>query len=354
LNTKPPGGIHNFDTALRPVLEFLYAKMASVKNEDLLALKSYITAADATQYSAIAASTLVLDLTHSNLLQRHAEIRFDKHDTVDELRRRIHQKTGTPPHSQQLQLKSGGVVYYEILPNCESERMLGYYSLPIGANVHCIDIDPHSSSSGGAYEDTSLVEKYRMTEEEYDRRKGTLRDWTRHKKEKDPEFSLRRHAREHAELVEARRLYRESGVLKEGFEVESAGIVRCSNATANGYKTATAESNNIESDARNEFGPESIGHLSLYCRCQVQPGSRRGEIAYLGQIDELGSGGHWVGVVLDEPVGKTDGTVQSSGVKYFEAPGSNRGGFFRGKNVEVGDFPEVDIMQEFDDSEDEL
>ena len=61
-----------------------------------------------------------------------------------------------------------------------------------------------------------------------------------------------------------------------------------------------------------------------------------------------------MGVILDEPLGKTDGTVQSSGVKYFDAPGSNRGGFFRGKNVEVGDFPEIDIMQEFDESDDEL
>ena len=85
----------------------------------------------------------------------------------------------------------------------------------------------------------------------------------------------------------------------------------------------------------------------------MQPGSRRGEIAFLGQINELGDGGHWVGVILDEPVGKTDGTVKST--QYFEAPGPNRGGFFRGKNVQAGDFPELDIMAELDsDSEDEL
>jgi len=350
--------------------------MASINNADLLALKSYITATDATQYNALSASTLILDLTHSNLHQRHAEIRFDTHDTVDTLRRRIYQKTGTPPHSQHLQLKSSsssssGVVYYEILPNCESERMLGYYSLPLGANVHCIDIDPHSSSARGAYEDTSLITKYRMTDEEYDRRRGTLRDWARQNKEQDPTFSLKRHAREHAELVEARRLYRESGVVKEGFEIEkmesstTGMIVRCSSETTNNTTTGSnppatttaAASDTIKSSEAmmNEYGPESIGHLTLHSRCQVQPGSRRGVIAYLGQIDELGGGGYWVGVILDEPMGKTDGTVQSSGVRYFEAPGSNRGGFFRGKNVEGGeDFPEIDIMEELDDSEDEL
>ncbi|KAL3809296.1 hypothetical protein ACHAXA_009420 [Cyclostephanos tholiformis] len=326
--------------------------MAAIKNEDLLALRSYIVAADATQYSSLASSTLVLDLTHSNLHQRHAEIRFDARDTVDELRRRIHQKTGTPPHSQHLQLKSGGAIYHEIPPECESGRMLGYYSLPLGANVHCIDVDPHSSSSGGAYEDTSLVEKYRMTDEEYDRRKGTLRDWGRSKKEENPEFSLRRHAREHAELVEARRLYRESGVLKNGFEVESSGnVVRCEDV--NNGESTTKEIDK-KSNMELEFGPDSIIHLSLHSRCQVQPGSRRGEIAFLGPIDELGGGGHWVGVILDEPMGKTDGTVPASGIRYFEAPGLNRGGFFRGKNVMAGDFPEIDIMAELEDSEDEL
>ena len=324
--------------------------MASIKNEDLLALKSYVTAADATQYSSLAATTLVLDLTHSNLQQRHAEIRFDKHETLDDLRQRIHQKSGTPPHHQHLQLKSGGSVFYEILPNTESERLLGYYNLPLGANVHCIDINPHSSSAGGAYEDTSLVEKYRMTDEEYDKRKGTLRDWGRQKKDNDPEFSLKKHAREHAQLVEARRLYRESGEVKNGFEIDESNgtIIRCNENDNTNVGAEKESENNPLSEAEIEHGPDSIQHVTLNSRCQVQPGSRRGEVAFIGTIDELGGGGHWVGVILDEPVGKSDGKP------YFDAPGPNRGGFFRGKNVEVGDFPEIDIMDELDDSEDEL
>lgn len=330
---------------------------SAVRNEDLLALKSYVTAADSTQYDALAATTLVLDLTHSNLAQRHAEIRFDARDTVDELRRRIHQKTGTPPGSQRLQLKSGGVTIHEIAPETESDRMLGYYSLPRGANVHCVDTNPYSDSANGAYEDTSLVEKYRMTDEEYDRRQGTLRDWGRKRKEEDPDFTWRRHAREHAELVEARRLYREGGIIKEGFELdESTGTIERMAVEHDVAAKKENVENNSKSAAEVEHGPDSVAHLSVGARCQVQPGSRRGEIAFVGPIDELGGGGHWAGVVLDEPVGRTDGTVKSSGARYFEAPGPNRGGFFRGKNVEAGDFPEIDIMDELDDSdsEDEL
>ncbi|KAL3796413.1 hypothetical protein HJC23_004210 [Cyclotella cryptica] len=323
---------------------------SNIRNSDLLALKSYITAADSTQYDSVASTTIILDLTHSNLHQRHAEIRFDKHDTVEDLRRKIHQKSGTPPHSQRLQLIWAGQIFHEILPETESTRLLGYYNLPHGANVHCIDIDPYSASANGAYEDTSLVEKFVLSEEEYNKRKGTLRDWGRKQKEADPEFSLKKHAREHAELVEAKRLYRESGEVMRGFEVDecTGGIVRCPE------EVVTSKLDKGESSGEVEFGPESIQHLSLHARCQVQPGARRGEIAFLGVINELGNGGHWVGVILDEPVGKTDGTVKSSGVRYFEAPGPNRGGFFRGKNVEAGDFPEIDIMAELEDSEDEL
>jgi len=327
---------------------------STIKNEDLLALKSYITAADATQYNSLAATTLVLDLTHSNLQQRHAEIRFDKHDTVDCLRLRIHQKTGTPPHMQHLQLKStsGGTVFYEILPETESDRKLGYYNMPLGSNVHCIDIDPHSKSAGGAYENTDLVEKYKMSDEEYDKRKGTLREWGRQKKEENPDFSLKKHAREHAELVEARRLYKESGCVKDGFELdESSGVViRVETESQTNIGTGGESASKPKSDAEIEYGQETLQHLSLHSRCQVQPGSRRGEIAFLGQIDDLGGGGHWVGVILDEPVGKTDGTVK--GVRYFDAPGPNMGRFFRGKNVVAGDFPELDIFAS--DSEDEL
>lgn len=38
-----------------------------------------------------------------------------------------------------------------------------------------VDDDPFSLTRGGALEDTSLVSKYRMSEEDYDKRQGTLR-----------------------------------------------------------------------------------------------------------------------------------------------------------------------------------
>jgi len=108
-------------------------------------------------------------------------------------------------------------------------------------------------------------------------------------------------------------------------------------------------------DVVNEYGSVTVEGIEVGMRCQVSPGNRRGKIAFVGIIAELAGGGYWVGVVFDEPVGKTDGTTMNGSKRYFTAPGPKYGGFVRGQKVAVGDFPERDIMDELDDdSEDEL
>ena len=68
--------------------------------------------------------------------------------------------------------------------------------------------------------------------------------------------------------------------------------------------------------------------------------------------------GQWIGVVLDEPVGRNDGTIRCGGdsgvVKYMAGipSGSNYGVFVRPNNVQVGDFPERDLLEEDDDDND--
>lgn len=315
--------------------------MSSVpKNSDLLALKAYVTRKDATQYNDLPQDMVLLDLTHSNLKQQHIEIRFYLTDTLDTLRARIYQKTGTPHVFQFLQIFSAGVALAEIPPDFNETTKLGFFSLQHGMRVHCIDLNPHSGSKGGQYEDTSLVAKYVMSDEEYAKRKGTLRDWERTQKEKDATFTLRKHAKEHAEMVEARRLAKLGLDLPTGFEYDEHG-----NAVRIEY-----DEEEKAKQAASGFGAESVANIMVGMRCEVQPGGRRGRVAFVGEVQEL-DGGHWIGVIFDEPVGKTDGTTPD-GTRYFDAPGKNYGGFVRGKNVAVGDFPERDIFEE--DSEDEL
>ena len=76
-------------------------------------------------------------------------------------------------------------------------------------------------------------------------------------------------------------------------------------------------------------------------------GERRGEVKYVGKVAGMGAG-YWVGVQLDEPTGDSNGTYKNH--QYFEA-GDKCGTFVRPNELQVGDFPELDI---FDEMEDEI
>merc|ERR1712062_305114 len=80
-----------------------------------------------------------------------------------------------------------------------------------------------------------------------------------------------------------------------------------------------------------KFGPESVNGIQIDMRCQVFPGNRRGTVAYVGIVPELGLG-QWVGVAFDEPDGMNDGTVPD-GKRYFHAKGQHYGGFVRAKHL---------------------
>jgi tubulin-folding cofactor B len=316
----------------------------------MLALKAYIMAKDEVQYDHLPADMILLDLTHSNLKQQHVEIRFYKTDTLETLRQRIHQKSGTGQAFQHLQVFSAGIQIAEIPPSAPETLLLGYFSLEHGMRIHCIDLDPHSGSSHGQYENVDLVKKYRMSDEDYDKRKGTLRDWERSQKSKNANFSLRQHAQDHARLVEAQRQAKLGLELPNGFEYDETGKVIRTDETDNVHQASSSDSTD---EAAIEFGPDSVAHvMDVGLRCEVQPGGRRGVVAFVGDVPDLN--GHWVGVKFDEPVGKTNGTTPN-GVRYFDAE-LGYGGFVRGKNLVVGDeFTERDIFDELDDdSEDEL
>ena len=61
--------------------------------------------------------------------------------------------------------------------------MLGYYSIVSGMEIHVVDTDPFSLSRNGGLTDVSLIQKYTISDENYDKRKGTLRDYLRNKRE---------------------------------------------------------------------------------------------------------------------------------------------------------------------------
>lgn len=80
-------------------------------------------------------------------------------------------------------------------------------------------------------------------------------------------------------------------------------------------------------------------------------GERRGVVRFLGKVDVLDKGeSMWVGVEFDEPVGKNNGMIDNQ--RFFECR-EKCGSFLRPKQVEIGDFPELDPFAS-DNDDDEI
>eukprot|EP00181_Compsopogon_caeruleus_P006449 CAMPEP_0184681154 /NCGR_PEP_ID=MMETSP0312-20130426/4106_1 /TAXON_ID=31354 /ORGANISM="Compsopogon coeruleus, Strain SAG 36.94" /LENGTH=256 /DNA_ID=CAMNT_0027131789 /DNA_START=100 /DNA_END=870 /DNA_ORIENTATION=- len=252
-------------------------------------LRDYVVAESG---AAKARESLVrMTLTHGNLQNTSfPELRLDRGEDVESLKMRIYRATGTRPGRMQLVMKTskGNTVC-----RLEEGKTLGSYDPQDGFILHVEDVDEFSLSRGGWLDDTSLVDKYVMDEESYNKRAVSVR---RFKEE------------------------RQRALVEEAEGASQEGAVR-------------------------EL--PQVGQ-----RCVVSPGDRRGEVRYVGDDQGVGLGpGTWVGVRFDEPVGKNDGTIR--GIRFFEDCPSRFGGVVRPSFVEVGDFPpeEFDLAAASDDDE---
>ncbi|ETV94842.1 hypothetical protein H310_11508 [Aphanomyces invadans] len=268
--------------------------------QDMRALRDYVTAKDGYEYAEVSDGLVCLHITHSNLRATIVDIRLDLHMTLAQVKEKVYRHCGTKPDYMTLILKSGSTVIGTL---DDERRMLGYYPVQHGMTLHVVDNDPFSLAKGGGLEDVSLVKKYEISEEDYDKRKNTVRNYKKEQLAKDPNWK--------------------PPVLM------GAGL----------------------RGVKNDYGPETVAGIEVGMRCEVAPGGRRGRVAYVGVVPELASsevGGHWVGVVFDEPVGKGNGCVK--GTRYYDCL-EKFGGFIRPPNVAVGDFPPLDELESDDDDE---
>ncbi|KAJ1454633.1 CAP Gly-rich domain-containing protein [Pelagophyceae sp. CCMP2097] len=283
-------------------------KALGINNEEMNGVKTWVTQRDEEQWQQMPQGMVAVNVSHSNLKQKMLELRFDLHQTVGEVKARLHLHHGTPLDMQRLTLRDGGV---DLCALDDNEKMLGFYSVTSGMEIHVRDVDPHSISRGGALENTDLVEKFRMTEEDYDKRKGTVRDWIKTQKAADPNWKPPK---------------------------PNAQAQMANNATKRNADAAATGGADIPA-------ADAAAHIHVGDRCEVQPGGRRGSVAWVGDVPALAAG-PWVGIVLDEPLGKHDGSIH--GARFFQAP-DGHGTFSRPKNVSVGDYPD-----ECEDSDEEL
>lgn len=227
--------------------------------------------------------SVLLRVTHANLKTFSADIRFSLQSTVDSVKEKLWKKCGTSVNSMCLELYDDTNTKLSDLS--DNSRPLGFYSPLNGYRLHIIDLDPSSVTSGGWLEDTSLVEKYSISEEAYEKRDGTFRKFK--------------------------------------------GRLASQNPSALGNKKP------------DNYMEDLCANIKVGDRCEVEPGEKRGVVKFVGRAESLAPG-FWVGVQYDEPLGNHDGMVK--GVRYFDCP-PNHGAIVRPDKVKVGDYPEQDPFE---------
>ncbi|XP_050944291.1 tubulin-folding cofactor B isoform X3 [Cucumis melo] len=192
--------------------------------------------------------SVLLRVTHANLKSFTSDVRFSLQMSVESVKEKLWRKCGTSVNSMCLELydDSGS----KISDLTDNSIPLGFYSPLDGYRLHIIDLDPSSVTSGGWLEDTSLVEKFQISEEAYDKRDDTFRKF------------------------------------KE--------------------KLASQNPSAFESKISDNYMEELCANIKVGDRCQVEPGEKRGVVKFVGRAESLAPG-FWVGVQYDEPLGKNDG-----------------------------------------------
>jgi len=247
-----------------------------------------------------------LNVSHSNLKSKFIELRFDKHMLVEDVYVKCCSNCGGG---------SADTVMCQLLDPIgnfvaqldDMSKPLGFYGPEDGFGIHCIDSDPNSLSAGGWLENVNLVKKFELTEEEYDKRQGTVRKWMQAEKAKDPSWTLEKEMKRRRDPS---------------------------------WEPPKPKPENFQQD--------EAGEMILGSRCEANPGGRRGEVKFVGKVEGM-QPGWWVGVHLDDP---TSGSTCQNGtckdVVYFECP-DKFGTFVRPAMVVCGDFP-----NEMDELENEL
>ncbi|KAG7193204.1 uncharacterized protein KQ657_000964 [Scheffersomyces spartinae] len=230
-----------------------------------------------------------------------SERRISPQWTTEHLKEKLEHITGIPPQSQELHhYPTHSSNSYKIIGQ-DPDTTVSAYAIAPYSRIHVLDKNP-DSELGALVDDEatgSTSEEFKLTEEEYSKREGSVLQWKQSNKlgRFDPEYVKR--------------------------------------------KNETLEEN--ESKAKN---------IKVGDRCRIIniQGERRGEVKFVGKINELDKGENiWVGIEFDEPVGKNDGSID--GTRIFSSRPSH-GSFLKPKIVEVGDFPELNPFD--NDSEDEL
>ncbi|KAI9657010.1 MAG: hypothetical protein M1821_003176 [Bathelium mastoideum] len=211
--------------------------------------------------------------------------------TIQQFKSRLEPITGIPALHQRLSLGASGSGRGLEVDDEDASTVEGWALEPY-SEIYVQDTRPISARTN--FNDLDSVKKYEMPAEDYEARPDSVLAWKRSQKlgRFDP----------NAPNIEEQRIR----ALQR--EVEERGI--------------------------------STGK-----RCRLLPTTddRRGTVSYIGDVAQIPGLGTWIGVTLDEPTGKNDGSIGSQ--RYFDCK-HNYGVFVRPERIEIGDFPPLDDFNE--------
>lgn len=229
-----------------------------------------------------------------------SERRISPQWELDYLKERLELITGVAAADQQLQYYplDDSSEYVVLTPEVSTGgTTVEAFNIRPYSRIHVADTNPDSEAAKLEAANGDTAESYDMTEEEYAQRGDTVLQWKKQN---------------------------QLGRFDPAADAEKA--------------------RKLAEDA------EKVATFTVGDRCRVIniEGERRGTVKFLGVITMLDPEAPWVGIEFDEPVGKNDGSI--NGQRFFEAR-AKHGSFVKPKQVEVGDFPELDP---FADSDEEL
>ncbi|XP_051512363.1 tubulin-folding cofactor B-like [Myxocyprinus asiaticus] len=212
--------------------------------------------------------------------------RFNRGITIADFKSKLEMIVGTPAAYMDLELFSTSDKFLQKLD--DNEALLGSYPVDDDCRIHVTD---RSGTQSGEFTDLSKVEKFEISDDAYEKRADTVRNFK--KNMKLGQFNEENRAKEEEALAK-----------KEEQEKAAAAAIAVGNR----------------------------------CKVEVvgQP-TKIGTVMFVGMTNF--KPGHWVGVKYDEPLGKNDGSV--NGKRYFECE-PKYGAFVKPLSVTVGDYPEED------------
>ncbi|KAK5382306.1 hypothetical protein LTR20_006062 [Exophiala xenobiotica] len=196
-----------------------------------------------------------------------AERRITPSWTISQLKSKLEPVTGIPASAQSLRTRSLDGTFVHL---SDESSLVGdaRYGLHRGSEIEIIDARPAGMRQSFNFADLSSVEKYQMPESQYEKLDDSVLAWKKRAKlgrfdpsvsQKTAEEMAEERKRADREVIERRR-------------------------------------------------------IDVGMRCRVgRDDARRGVVRFVGEIGGLGgareSGCVWIGVELDEPVGRNDGSV---------------------------------------------